>query len=385
MLDRKHYDVAILGGGPGGTSAAITLAQAGVSVVVCERSHYQENRVGEMLSPGICPLLVELGQWERFIQAGHLASPGIICCWGSSQPYENEFIFNPYGSGWHIDRCNFDRSLALAAKEAGAIVCLNTLVVGVNYEAGGWNISMRRGGELTNLRADFLIHASGRSQFSPVSPAIFATQKMYVDSLVGVAQFFHHIPNPAIDDRRTLIEATAQGWWYSAQLPRGKAIAVLMTDRDLLPVKRRDLQAYWQKNLLTTVYTKERVNTWYPVKQLHIYDACTARQDYFSGQQWLAVGDAAATYDPLSAQGIMKAISNGISAARAIIESGMSHVCSFPDYHGSLTTSFAEYMKERQLYYAQERRWENNFFWQRRQANIMHPYPKSANYFIQLH
>lgn len=48
-----------------------------------------------------------------------------------------------------------------------------------------------------------------------------------------------------------------------------------------------------------------------------------------AGQQWLAVGDAAASYDPLSAQGIIKAISNGIFAGRAIIESGMSHVCSF--------------------------------------------------------
>ena len=41
------------------------------------------------------------------------------------------------------------------------------------------------------------------------------------------------------------------------------------------------------------------------------------------------MGDAAASYDPLWAQGIIKAISNGISAGRAIIESGMSHVCSF--------------------------------------------------------
>ncbi|MDJ0797252.1 MAG: NAD(P)/FAD-dependent oxidoreductase [Calothrix sp. MO_167.B12] len=364
---RKHYDVVILGGGPGGTSAAITLAQAGVSVAVCERSHYQENRVGEMLSPWICPLLTELGQWERFVQAGHLSSPGMICCWGSSQPYENEFIFNPYGSGWHIDRCNFDRSLALAATEVGAIVLLNTLVVEVDYHEGGWNISIRQDGELTNLRADILIDASGRSQ---LKKGILATDRIYLDNLVGVAQFFHHTPNSAIDDPRTLVEATEAGWWYSAQLPRGRAIAVLMTDRDLLPRQRRDLSTYWNKSLLTTPYTRERVNTWHPVDKLHIYDAYTSRQDSFCGQQWLAVGDAAATYDPLSAQGILKAISNGINAARAITESGVSHVCSFSDYHVSLTTSFAEYTQERQLYYAQETRWENTSFWQRRQGNL---------------
>ncbi len=366
MSARKHYDVVILGGGPGGTSAAITLAQAGVSVAVCERSHYQENRVGEMLSPWIRPLLTELGQWEGFTQAGHLSSPGMICCWGSSQPYENEFIFNPYGCGWHINRCNFDQSLALAAKKAGAIVLLNTLVVEVNYQEGGWNIPIRQGGELTNLRADFLIDASGRSQ---LNKGILATERIYLDSLMGVAQFFDNTPNSAIDDARTLIEATEEGWWYSAQLPRGKAIAVLMTDRDCLPIKRSDFQAYWKKSLLTTPHTRERVNTWHQVDKLHTYDACTSRQYSFSGQQWLAVGDAAATYDPLSAQGILKAISNGINAARAITESRVSHVCSFQDYHLSLNTSFAEYTKERKLYYTQERRWTNNIFWQRRQEN----------------
>ena len=366
MLEQKHYDVVILGGGPGGTSAAIALAKTGASVALCERSHYQDNRVGEMLSPWIRPLLTELGQWERFIQAGHLSSPGIVSCWGSSQPYENEFIFNPYGSGWHIDRSSFDRSLALAVTEAGANVFFDTLVVDVYYEERLWNILVRKDGELRNLKADFLINALGRNQFKK---EILATERIYLDNLVGVFQFFQNDPSEATEDLRMLIEASEGGWWYSAQLPKGKAIAVMMTDKDFLPIKSTDLEAYWNNSLLKTTYTRARANNWHPNGRLRIYDACTSRQSSFSGQQWLAVGDAAAAYDPLSAQGILKAISNGINAAQAIASSEFSYSVSFKDYNASLLSSFTMYTSERCLYYAQERRWENTSFWQRRQGN----------------
>lgn len=364
MLEQKHYDVVILGGGPGGTSAAIALAKTGASVALCERSHYQDNRVGEMLSPWIRPLLTELGQWERFIQAGHLSSPGIVSCWGSSQPYENEFIFNPYGSGWHIDRSSFDRSLALAVTEAGANVFFDTLVVDIYYEERLWNILIRKDGELRNLKADFLINALGKNQFKKGELAI---ERIYLDSLVGVFQFFQNDPSGATEDLRMLIEASEGGWWYSAQLPKGKAIIVMMTDKDLLPIKSTDLEAYWNNSLLTTIYTRARANIWYPNGRLRIYDAYTSRQSSFSGQQWLAVGDAATAYDPLSSQGIFKAISNGINAAQAIVKSNSNHILSFKEYEASLISNFADYERERCLYYLKERRWKNTLFWKRRQ------------------
>jgi flavin-dependent dehydrogenase len=366
MLEQKHYDVVIIGGGPGGTSAAITLAKAGVSVALCERSHYQEKRVGEMLSPWIRPILTELGQWEHFIQAGHLSSPGIVSCWGSSQLYENEFIFNPYGCGWQIERSSFDLSLALAATEAGTNVFLDTLVIDVNYERGLWNILVRKNGQLSNFKADFLINALGKSQFKK---GRLATQRIYLDYLVGIVQFFQHDQNETLDDSRMLIEATEEGWWYSAPLPKGKAIAVMMTDKDFLPVKLTDIQAYWNKSLLTTTYTRARANMWHPSERLHIYNACTSVQSSFSGQQWLAVGDAAATYDPLSAQGILKAIINGIDAAQAIVSSKSSYSISFNDYNASLLSSFNTYTDKRRSYYAQESRWKHHSFWQRRQEN----------------
>ena len=110
----------MLGGGPAGAAAAITLARAGRSVVVIEKSHYEQPRIGETLPPAARPLLARLAVWEPFLAAGHLPSPGVLSVWGDDELYENHFIFNPYGQGWHLDRQRFDRMLARAARHAGA-------------------------------------------------------------------------------------------------------------------------------------------------------------------------------------------------------------------------------------------------------------------------
>ena len=63
------------------------------------------------------------------------AAPGTVAVWGSETPYENDFIFNPYGNGWHIDRSRFDAMLARAAEEAGATVSLSARVISCFQQA----------------------------------------------------------------------------------------------------------------------------------------------------------------------------------------------------------------------------------------------------------
>ena len=57
------YDVAIGGGGPAGTVAALTLARAGYAVAVIETSKYEHPRVGETLPPPTRAVLTRLGLW----------------------------------------------------------------------------------------------------------------------------------------------------------------------------------------------------------------------------------------------------------------------------------------------------------------------------------
>jgi hypothetical protein len=126
MLRRSgihEVDVAVLGGGPAGAATSLTLSRHGHSAVVIEQSHYRSVRIGEMLPPAARPLLASLGLLDRFLAENHSRSFAVRSAWGQPNLYDNDFIFNPHGSGWHIDRARFDAMLARAAEDAGACVC----------------------------------------------------------------------------------------------------------------------------------------------------------------------------------------------------------------------------------------------------------------------
>jgi hypothetical protein len=60
-------------------------------------------------------------------------------------------------------------------------------------------------------------------------------RRLVCDQLVGIVGFFESRGGDAHYDRRTLVEASENGWWYSALLPANKLIIAYMTDADQIP------------------------------------------------------------------------------------------------------------------------------------------------------
>ena len=98
-----------------------------------------------------------------------------------------------------------------------------------------------------------------------------------------------------------------------------------------------------------------------------VYPAPTYLLDAVAGDRWLAVGDAAAAYDPISAQGIHKALSDGLQAAEAIAAVLEGDTQQLDEYRSSVAARFDNYLSVRNYFYGQEQRWPNSPFWRRRQ------------------
>lgn len=182
----KDVDVAVLGGGPGGCATALALTRDGLSVGLVERSAYDNLRVGETLPPAVQVPLRSLRVWGQFIRDAHFASPGTYSAWGQPDLYRNDFIFNPYGMGWHIERRRFDATLARMAEEAGASVYRGALWTSSEGSTAKREIHIVHGDERLTLRTRFVVDATGRA--SALARKEGATRISH-DRLVGVVVF----------------------------------------------------------------------------------------------------------------------------------------------------------------------------------------------------
>lgn len=363
----KAIDVLVLGGGPAGSTIALTLARAGRAVTLVERSRYEQPRVGETLAPSARLSLASLGLWERFERQGHAPSYSIRSAWGEPQLYEQDFTFHPYGTGWHLDRQLFDGMITAAAEEAGATVYRGgRLEDNPKEECGGWRVSLRHEGAVHRFQASFVVDTTGRA-------ASFARRRGAVrkahDALVGVLGFLSPCSSRVNREFYTLVEAKESGWWYSALLPDLRMVAIYLTDADLLPRGRQSLLAFWQARLNQTDYTRARLRSFNLESGPRVVAANSSTLDRLTGSGWLAAGDAAMAFDPLSSQGISQALESGALAGQALERHLAGDAAALPQYAAQTNTVFGRYAQLYEGYYGREQRWPQSTFWQRRRGS----------------
>jgi flavin-dependent dehydrogenase len=152
-------------------------------------------------------------------------------------------------------------------------------------------------------------------------------------------------------------------------VPKDRRVVAYMTDVDLLPEAPRNLKEFWTGRLRQTLHTFRRVSGAVSEGNLRIVPANSYRMERVAGGNWLAVGDAATAWDPLSSQGIQKALESGLAAARTVDESRRSNQAVLDAYGTRTAEEFSQYRRLHAHYYGQERRWPDSPFWNRRRSS----------------
>ena len=350
------WDVVVVGAGPAGAVAGKILAKAGRRVLLVDDVGEAKRKVGESLPGSARPLLRDLGLLEGVEGGPHLQNTGRQSAWGSTDLRTLDALREPHGPGWNLDRAHFDAGVRRSALASGAVWC-QLRVRSVSRDGEGWRLGLRRG----ELKTRWLVDASGRRAMVARGVGV---KRCRDDSLVAVCAWM--APRPGDLDRRTLVEAVSDGWWYSALLPEGIRVVVFHGEGHSAARLLRQPDA-WQDKLAETQHLRELVGGAEVLDGPRATEACGAHLERFGGRGWLAVGDAALSFDPLSSQGMLNALYTGFRGGEAVLAALDGRPGAVQGYADRLTEIRRAYRDHHHVYYRQEGRWPEQSFWARRQ------------------
>ena len=348
------YDVAVIGGGPGGSTVATALARRGRTVVVLERERFPRFHIGESQLPWTNEILQALGVRDT------VAASGFIEKWGASfrgpdGPEERyaDFQFareTPTPQTFQVLREKFDEILLRHAEKSGARVLEEHRTVDAAFEDDGVTLSYsdKHGGAGT-MRVGVVVDASGRAgvlakRFGRHEPDPL---------LLNIAVHAQYEGIPRASGRRAgdirMFTRPDMGWlWFIPLSDTVISVGAVIPQR----VHRRESKATAEESLAhylagtpASLPLLEKARRVSPAR----FDA-----DYsylatcVAGDRWVAVGDAAAFLDPVFSTGVMLAMQGGLEIAEAIdngLRNGDVSARIFADYERNVRRRYHHFRR----------------------------------------
>jgi len=301
------FDVAVVGGGLAGCSAAIHLSRHGLRVVLFEAKTYPHHKVcGEFLSPECLSLLDELGLMPALrqsdphpIRTAHItASDGTT--WTTELP----------GMALGLSRYRLDPLLA-----QGARACTVTLLEGATVTTiqgdheTGFQIEARAGTERIRISARGVIAAHGKR-----SNLDRALHRAFLDRPQPFIGLKVHLDAPPMPGRIEL-HGFPGGYCGLSEVEGGLLNLCLLARQDIFQRAGASIPALvdWMgtqnRSLKSRLGSAQPVTEWFSIAQVPFLNKATMEGDI------LMAGDSAGLIAPLAGDGMSMALQGGKLAA----------------------------------------------------------------------
>jgi len=344
------YDVAIIGGGPTGSTAATFLARRGHKVVVVEREKFPRFHIGESLLPHSMDAFERLGLVEK-LEARFLPKYGAeittSCGTNSAKILFKNGLRAKHDRAYQVTRSEFDKLLLDHAAENGATVLEETGVEALEFGPEEVALTIQTGAATRQLRARYLLDCSGRGS---IVGNYFKLKQTYAN--LKKFSVFAHYENVARDPGITgsfirLIRGRDRWFWMIPLTATKMSIGIVMDIVDFKALKQapevalaeaiREQPQIWSRMAQATRVT-----------EVHSASDYSYRNTSLVGDRWLLAGDAAGFIDPIFSTGVFLGIRSGEQAADALdvaIRQPASRAEAFRKYERSVNRVMNLYLR----------------------------------------
>jgi len=319
----EMYDVAIIGGGPAGTTAAALLARAGRRVIVLERDKFPRFHIGESLLPFSMKAFTRLGLHEKLLRAGFMKKFGGEM-FGSCSEKGTKFYFkdafrSQTDHSYQVTRADFDKVLLDHAAESGAEVHEETAVEHVEFANEHVNLSVKWNGSSQKIRACYVIDASGRNSVLGIK---FGIKKTY-DHLQKLSIFAHYDGvwrAEGRDGTLTLLIRGIDRWFWMIPLTVERTSIGVVLDSEVLRSSKLIPEEFLEQALVEQPIIAKRMTNARRASKVYVATDFSYRSRKLHGDRWLLAGDAAGFIDPIFSSGVFLAVFSGEQCADALNE-----------------------------------------------------------------